>query len=351
MGNVWNQLVSKGIEDFDPSQVKIEINHTCNLRCSHCYIDSSNKTRLSADNLARLFDELLDMNCLLIALTGGEPLLHPELHRIIEEISGRGFVLELLTNGCLIDPPLARFFRLNNVRKVQVSLYGHQPSVHDSVTWVPGSFERTVQGIRYLKEAGLQVGLACSLIKSNYRHWSAIREFAEKDLGFRLEMSYWIIDNPPSRKRIDEVRLSPKEVIHYLSELYLSLDVAQPTPPTTEDLEERICLAGINNCRILPNGDVIPCSRIEQPLGNILKSTFRDIWETAPFAQHLRRLYRKDLKQCSRCDYYSICPICPGYSYQDTGDFLHVKESVCEYVRADGELRRQLFPGKEVKKV
>lgn len=342
MGNYFKRLFEQGIEAGEPSQVKIELNHSCNLKCIHCYIDQSNRARLSLNRLRGLFDELLELNGLLIALTGGEPLLHPEFKNIVREAGDRGFILEVLTNGILVDAALAKLLRQSRVNQVQISLYGHRPEVHEAITRSKGSFRKTLMGINLLRDAGVKVTLACSLTKQNFRHWRAIRDFAENQLGQNIDISYWITENDANAGHIDQVRMSVDEVEQYLSGLYQAIDFRLPTKATAEDLDERICLAGINNCRILPNGDVIPCSRITRVMGNIYESDFRTIWEEAPFMHKLRRLRRHDLKQCTDCDYFSICLICPGFSYENTKNFTSADESVCVYTRADGELRRRL---------
>lgn len=351
MGALFKKWFERGVEACEPSQVKLELNHACNFNCIHCYVDHSRPRSLSFKRICRLFDELLEMNGLTIAFSGGEPTLDPELPALISEASDRGFILELLTNGSRIDENTAYFFKEKKVRKIQVSLHGHEGRVHDAVTGVKGSFDSAIRGIAYLKAMHLDVSLACSLLKPNIRYWREIKRFADELLELPIEMSYWMVESPENRVRLQGVRLSVEEVTAYLSELYDGIDFKVPVRPTPADLEERICLAGINNCRILPNGDVIPCARISTPLGNLMESDFKAIWTGGSFLSHLRKLRRKDLTKCSACEYFSICLICPGLSYQKSGNFETADESVCQYVRADGELRRRLLNpfGKEVR--
>jgi radical SAM protein with 4Fe4S-binding SPASM domain len=342
MGDYFAGLFEKGIEGCEPSQVKIELNHNCNLKCIHCYIDQANTAQLSLKRLCGLFDELLELNGLMLALTGGEPLIHPDFKKIVREAAGRGFILELLTNGILIDEALAGLLRRSRVSKVQISLYGHTPEVHEAITRSKGSFRKTLRGIKLLRDAGVKVSLACSLTKQNFRHWRAIRDMAEKQLGQSIKISYWIMDSDANAGHIEDVRMSVEEVEQYLSDLYQTIEFRMPAKATAEDLDERICLAGINNCRILPNGDVIPCSRINRVMGNIYASDFGTIWEKTPFLKELRRLRRRDLKLCTDCEDFSICLICPGFSYGNTKDFTSPDQSVCAYTHADGNIRRRL---------
>ena len=341
MGEILNDLFVKSTESFDPNQVKFELNHTCNLDCVHCYLDHSKAEMLSLEVIEKVFDRLLDLNGMQVSITGGEPMLHPDFKKIMQSATDHGFMIELLTNATKIDRDMADFLRAQRIRKVQISLYGDNAEVHDAITLRPGSFERTIAGIRLLRERRLNVQLACSLLKGNYRRQRQIRRLAG-ELGLGVSMSYWMMVTPANRERIARHGLTPAEVEEYLSTLYETEPFYLPQKARPEELDQKICLAAVNNCRIMPGGDVIPCSRLVIPMGNVYQEDFQKIWQTAPMALKLRSLTRRDLKACAQCENYNICLICPGLSWNHNSDLLSPADEVCYMVEADAKVRHKL---------
>jgi radical SAM protein with 4Fe4S-binding SPASM domain len=346
MGELLDELFVQSTEACEPNQVKLELNHTCNLDCVHCYLDHTPPDMLSFEIIEHLLDQLLDMNGMLIAVTGGEPMLHPDFKKIVHAASSRGFVLELLTNATQIDEDMAGFLRKQRIKKVQVSVYGHDAKLHDSITLRPGSFDKTMRGIELMRKQGVKVQLACSLLKDNYKSMRKIRRLAG-ELGLGVDMSYWMMVTPANQERIEHHGMNPAEVEEYLTDLYSTEPFLLPEPASPEELEKRVCLAAVNNCRILPNGDVIPCSRILLPMGNIYKDDFEDIWRNAPVAKQLRNLRRKDLKTCAKCENFNICLICPGLSWNYNADLLSPADEVCYMVEADAKVRWKITKQRE----
>jgi MoaA/NifB/PqqE/SkfB family radical SAM enzyme len=80
----------------------------------------------------------------------------------------------------LVDESRARKLRELGVRKIQISIYSADPSIHDAITKVPGSLERSLRAIRLLQAAGLQVKLACPLMKQNMAAFREVQLLAEE---------------------------------------------------------------------------------------------------------------------------------------------------------------------------
>lgn len=347
MSELFEQIYNNASDKCDPTQVKIDLNHSCNLKCIHCYVEQKNTEQLNLQQLCHFFDQLVEMNTLRMVFTGGEPLLRSDFKQIIQEAAARGFIIEVLTNGTLIDKEMAMHFRKNRVCEVQVSLHGSSPEMHDQITTVPGSFKKALKGIRHLQNAGVKVILACNLVKSNYKYWHEIKSFAEQELKLKIQMSYWLVENEYNEHNLPKCELTVEQMAEYLNGLYQTKSVKELRGDQSGDLDARICLAGVNNCRLLPNGDIVPCARIMDPMGNIFENDFRTIWNESPLGQKLRKLRRRDLKKCVQCEDYEICPICPGFSFHKTRDFLSAVDNVCKYVHMDGNIRRNIIEKRE----
>jgi radical SAM protein with 4Fe4S-binding SPASM domain len=346
---LFRALVARGVAHHDPTQVKIELTASCNLRCEHCYQDHVATPELSLAELERLFDALLEANTLLLVFTGGEPLRRKDFLEILAAARSRGFLIELLSNATLVDEPMVRRLRREGVQKVQVSLYGPEAAVHEAVTHVPGSFARTLRGIAQLRAAGIPVTIACSLLRQNVSHWRAIRRFVEDELRLELSLSFRLYESQANSQRLRQSALGLPEIRTYLQELYAEQTPRRPMPPTEEELDQLICLAAVNNCRILPHGDVMACAQLARPLGNVRETDFATIWRTSPIAERLRRMRRRDLVKCAGCSNYSICLICPGY-FADMGNAFDPPAAFCAIAEVDSEERARATaaPGKEV---
>ncbi len=146
-----------------PVGVKLELTYHCNLRCGFCYTDSPRHTAertpdMSQDEWLRIADECLALGAVEAVVTGGEPLLSPEVTlAVIDRLAAAGVGVTLNTNGWFIDEAMAA--RLGEVPglHVHVSLDGARPDVHDASRGVPGSWQRAVGAMHLMLENGIAV--------------------------------------------------------------------------------------------------------------------------------------------------------------------------------------------------
>jgi len=154
-----------------PSLTSVFINLTtrCNQKCPHCYIASEKNKKIDfpANKIINIIDELYENNGKSITLSGGEPLLHPDIKKIIKYASSK-LNIRLLTNGTLIDRDYANFLSDNNV-SVQISIDGSNEKIHDSIRG-KGSFNLSINAIKHLKKAGFEdnLNLCTTIMKQNH---------------------------------------------------------------------------------------------------------------------------------------------------------------------------------------
>src|SRR5215471_19797050 len=106
------RMIAKGVLSTDhPVQAQIIPMRQCNLSCTYCseYDDFSDPVPL--EEMYRRVDKLAELGTTLIVISGGEPLLHPDLDDIIRRIRSHGMIAGLITNGYLLVPD--RIQRLN----------------------------------------------------------------------------------------------------------------------------------------------------------------------------------------------------------------------------------------------
>ena len=133
------------------------------MNCDMCYVRLSKEEmeklgRLrTADEWLTLAKQMQEAGTLFILLTGGEPLLYPEFKKVYMGLRKMGMILTVNTNGTLINEKWADFFGKEKPRRINITLYGADERAYEELCHYPGGFERTMRGIRLLKERGVDV--------------------------------------------------------------------------------------------------------------------------------------------------------------------------------------------------
>ena len=162
----------------------LELTDACNLRCIHCGSRCGDHvgTFLDTGRLLQALDTVAEdfpRESVMLCITGGEPLLHPDFFEIVQHANRLGFPWGITTNGTLIDKPMAEALRDAKMDTVTVSLDGLETS-HEWLRSVPGSFQKALAGITSLRDAGSRYRLppwCTNGISMNWRRcilWSAV---------------------------------------------------------------------------------------------------------------------------------------------------------------------------------
>ena len=141
----------------------------CNLTCKHCYSISADKDfagELSTEEIFATMDDLKRFRVPVLILSGGEPLLHPDIFEISRRAKGMGFYVGLSSNGTLIDESNIEHIAAAGYDYVGVSLDGIQKT-HDEFRRMAGAFDKSMHGIRLCKERGIKVGIRFTLTQDN----------------------------------------------------------------------------------------------------------------------------------------------------------------------------------------
>ena len=165
--------------------------------------------------IQRIVDEARQMGCQAWAISGGEPMLRPDFAEIFDYITRKSVSYSLNTNGTLITPEIARL--LTRKGRKMVALYGATAEVHDRVTRNPGSFEATMRGFAYLKEAGAGFIVQIIPMRENYHQYSEMLALAESlSPQYRVGSAWLFLSACGSATRNREIahqRLDPADVL------------------------------------------------------------------------------------------------------------------------------------------
>jgi radical SAM protein with 4Fe4S-binding SPASM domain len=329
--------------------IQWHITNQCNLRCRHCYqADFSAEEDLKGEGLKKVAENIVsalrswkDKAC--IHLTGGEPLLKPELLPFLEYLGQLPEVEELgiITNGLLLnDEILDRLAAVRGFKTVKISLDGADAQVHDRIR-AAGNFERVVKNVPLVQKRKIfDVNLMFTVMRSNLESLPAFIR-----LGEELRVDGMIIERfiPLGRgMEIGEEVLHPRQwrsMVEALFE-YFSLELEEDEIPPYQAFQVDFrgeepkllgapCVLGTEGFCVMPPGEVYPCRRFPLSIGNLLKNPLREIWENSGVLHQLRN--KGNLKgKCGSCG-RPACTGCRSLAFCLTGDYL-AEDPHCWYI-------------------
>jgi len=330
--SLMQELNGKALRLGIPLSVHFDVTYRCNERCEHCYLDHEDHGEMSATEICGVLDELAAVGVFFLTLSGGEPFIRRELFEILEHARALQFNVKLKTNAVLVGEREAQRLRALGVEQVQVSVYSHQPEVHDGITKLRGSLKRTLAGIQHLRSAGLKVTIANVLMRSNVQDSAGVQSLAAS-LGAHYTLDPTITPLMDGGTSVLQYRIPAQELDKVFRNPNLVGDVegfCAPPSPVDEDVREGLpCSAGHTACYISPYGDVYPCVQFPLPCGNVRRQAFLDIWKKSPQLAEVRSIRGKDLTSCSSCAHLGSCTRCPGLAYME-GNMRGPSSADCE---------------------
>lgn len=157
----------------------LNLTNRCNFRCEHCFREEASKEDLPLELLERCLPTLRAIGVHTLALTGGEPILHPRFSELLERCAEHGFRIGLVTNGSLTTRYLEALApHRERIAYVALSLDGATAALHDELRHRAGSFQHVLESIARLREAGYAVNVSHVLSKktASAAHLRALAE-------------------------------------------------------------------------------------------------------------------------------------------------------------------------------
>ena len=352
------------VDDFKPYLVALNLTKRCNLKCDHCYLDATTRAgggsdELSTEECYRVIDQIAEVNrgCLLV-ITGGEPLVRPDIMDIARHAVGSGFMVVFGTNGMLINDRVAGELVEIGVMGVGISIDSLNPDTHNTFRGVPGAWEAAIAGIEACKRNGLQFQIHFSAQPMNYKELPDVIEWAHQ-LGARVLNVFFMVCTGRGEELTDITPEQYEEVLAFLvdtQDKYTDMLVRARCAPHFKRLAYEKdpdspltkaqgymgggCLAGTNYARITPNGDVTPCPYMPLSAGNIRDTSFVDLWEKSDIFDSFRYPHLKG--KCGDCEYSEICGGCRARPYVDHGDWMD-EDQWCLYTPKGGDKIKVAF--------
>ena len=155
------------VSDGGP-RVLWEITSRCEFNCLHCFRKNDYGREPLPETLQGIADRLIEAGSSKVILTGGEPLLRPDLFSLGARLSGAGMVVDVNSSGWNVDREMAERAAEAGITEFTVSIDGATPAVHDRMRRKSGSFGKAVAAISELKRAGVTVDICCCLTRLNW---------------------------------------------------------------------------------------------------------------------------------------------------------------------------------------
>ncbi|MEI8161505.1 MAG: heme d1 biosynthesis radical SAM protein NirJ [Betaproteobacteria bacterium] len=313
----------------------------CNLTCKHCYSISADKDFAGELDTAEIFavmDDLKGFSVPALILSGGEPLLRPDIFEIAGRAKAQGFFTALSSNGTLIDAGRCAQIAAVGFDYVGISLDGLGPT-HDRFRRMSGAFDLSLAGLRLCRDAGMKVGVRFTLTRDNFHDLPALLQLVESEGIDRFYFSHLNYAGRGNRNRADDARHQmTRQAMDLLFDtcwnhqrqgivkdfttgnndadgVYLLHWVRRRFPERAAHVEAKLRQwggnsSGVNVANIDNLGNVHADTMWwHHTLGNVRQRPFSAIWTDTsdPLMAGLKARPRKVGGRCGSCAHFAIC--------------------------------------------
>jgi len=331
---------------------QIELTSKCNEHCQHCYLPPDrDKTTLDPELVLRELNDFRDMGGISITLSGGEPMLHPELPTFLQRARQNDLAITILSNATLLTDALTDAIREANISLMQVSIYSMKDKEHDHITGVPGSLSKSLAAIDTLVAANIPLQISCPVMKTNYRSYPEVLKWAN-DNDLKAYTDYILIarsdqstDNLNERLGEDELRPLIGAIVKHDEDYdnVISVQNLESKPSTSRDPTAQVCGVGRSTLCLSADGRYYPCSSWRgMEVGNAHTTRMRDVWEHSQKLKKLRSITWASFPDCLACQDFDYCAMCMARNFNEgNGDMYQINQHFCKAAKLNKEIVEQ----------
>lgn len=334
-----------------------ELTYRCSERCIHCYNPGAarndkehaargDRMEMTLEDYKRVIDELYSEGLTKVCLSGGDPFSKAEVWDIIGYLYSKDIAFDVYTNGQMLyghEDRLAAYYP----RVVGLSIYSGIGEIHDAVTNVSGSFEKTVSVAERLSELGVPMNIKCCVMRPNLKSYRSVEDIAKRT-GAVTQYEVNVTDSVEGDRCVSRfLRLSAEEYEIVLRDGRVPLYVGKEVPNyggSKRPADTNPCGAAENSFCISPEGYLMPCCSFHLIFGDLKKQTLKDSLQDRSL-EKWRKTSLRDYEECGRYDYCDYCNLCPGLNYSEHGSPLKPAENNCYLAKIRYNLARKLMAG------
>ncbi|WP_026381365.1 radical SAM/SPASM domain-containing protein [Afifella pfennigii] len=341
-----------------PLYVAWEITHHCNAKCLHCYSGSgpqeSAQEAMPLREAKELIDQLADAGVLVLAFSGGEPMMHRHWRELVGHAVERGLSVNIGSNGSCITERNADLLKYLGVKSVTISLDSHLPQVHDEFRRLPGLHAKAVAAIARLVARGVRVVVGFTPTKVNWRDGREVIDLAYRLGADAANLSEYVpagrggidLALPPDwlRETLEEWIAARAEYDGRMEVIWHDCRVALLV--TEEEKRNYVgCGAGRLVARILPDGRLTPCVFLPTEIGKVPAMPFSKVWAEAGLLHQFRSRGGHVSGNCGECEQLSICGGCRAVAHAYSGGDPLAGDPHCWVKRHDPEISAMFAAG------
>lgn len=328
------------IRNRHPHVGGIEVTPYCNLACVHCYLQDQKKCALlSTQEIKSIIDKLFDVGVLFLYFTGGEIFTRPDFLEIYIYAKKKGFIVELLTNGTLIDSEVIDTFNKFPPASVSISMYGKDEESYYRVTGKQGMYNKVINTFNLLSENSIHFEIKYIGMKENEDDYCAIRSLAKSygaEFSCTMELFPTLNGNGCTKNHmisLEKIIEIEKQIPEKIEEYKHLSEIPNPFE-NRDEIPLYLCDMAISNFLIDYEGYLNPCHKCRIKKWNLLSDDFYSAWDD--YKLLLKEKASKNNK-CLKCKYLMMCSPCVVVNYLSTGDYNTPADTVCRltHLRVD----------------
>lgn len=324
------------------SSVMFELTYRCSEQCIHCYnIGSAHndsevshrheRVELNFEQYKSIIDQFYEMGMFRVCLTGGDPFSHPNVWSIIDYLYSKNIAFDIFTNGqrlCGREDELASYYP----KIVAVSIYSGLPDVHNAITRVAGSYDKSISVMNKLANLAIPIVLKCCVMKTNFDTYQTVYKVAA-DIPAYPQIEVCVTDSVEGNKYVSQnLRLSKGQYKEILKDERIPLYVGKSGTMKTivaRNSSSNLCKAGIHTFNVTPEGFLVPCCRLHIRVGDLKQEKVSSILANSVSLKKWLSLSIKDYLECGKREYCSFCNVCPGLNFSEHASPLEPAENAC----------------------
>lgn len=332
---------------FTLKEVKVELTHACLLKCVHCssLADDLCTRQMTMDQCRRIITEASSMGVRDIAFSGGEPLLWRGLSHAVNHASSAGMEVSIYSTGN-VDDATAIFdsLKIQGLSRVMFSVYSKTSNIHENITQVEGSLDKTFAAAQQCVSLGLHVEFHFVPMLNNYRELRGVVERA-RDMG---------VNRVSVLRLVPQGRASNYEKLQLKYEEHLALrqtmtdlikeghDIRVGSPFNILRMRKNPeCCAGVDRMTISPDLTIAPCDAFKQitpemigvseEYSSLTDVSLSDCWQKSPYLNKIREyLTTPFAKECGGCSTLKNCLSgCVAQKYHAYGNLTKQRDPMC----------------------
>lgn len=324
---VTNKYVLPNRKKLFVTSCLLEMTNVCNFRCPHCYVDKCENIKLTYNDVEQISNELKELGCSLITLTGGEVFTHPDFIKIYLMLYNKGFIININTNASMLNEDILNLFNLCPPCSIEVSLYGECNASYEHFTKTINQFDRVIENVNKLRNIGIKVVLKNVVTNSNKYIFNDIKKLSSK-VGCQFKFDYIVFPNMANRGVYNPEQIDVNDALKFigynssLEEYYLRL-YSKPRKKKNNLFK---CKNNDDAIFITSNKRVCMCLCM-QDAGVKYTKLSDNIIELAK----LKNIKLSKISRCKNCKYMPICRYCPGKFEMITGDYQTPPQWFCDF--------------------